>query len=86
VAAEIGTESPRQFAPDTLLGAFASDLACKLLAPMMVKRILEAEGYFEPQKLTICELFRFTQQAGARFGPSDEPGLPARPQPSGDIC
>jgi hypothetical protein len=88
VAEAIGTESPRQFAPDTLLGAFASSLACKSLSPMMVKRILEAEGYFEPQKLKISEwldsVFRFAQQTGTCFGPSEEPGLPARPQLSGD--
>ena len=91
------TESQRRgFAPDPLLGAFASGLACNCLSPMMVKQILEAEGYFEPQKLRISEwldlMIPFFEEvlacSGANVGSqkalagSDKRGLRGRSQPS----
>ena len=91
------TESQRRgFAPDRLLGAFASGLACNYLSPMKVKQILEAEGYFEPQKLTISEwldlvipvyeqlaaLSRANVGSHKALAGSDGRGLRGRSQPS----
>jgi hypothetical protein len=97
VGCEGAIKSPSQFEPDDLLGAFASGLAGKGLSPVMVKRILEAEGYFEPQTLTISEwlgfVAQFSQQLVAltrvnarsrkALASSEESGLVARQQPSG---
>jgi hypothetical protein len=83
--------SSGDFNPDLLLCVFAVYLASKRLSFFDVKVILEKEGFFEPDKVSIeemdaafCKMFRELEPAFERLGWGGPPTHDSDPRPPPD--